>query len=121
MDQTSTSMTALVIGDSSRTRPNSFLLSPLTRRGFGPGMIIVLPDGLSGQLIGDNSAPPPSIKWAEEGYTVIQICESALSQETVLCQAVEELAHHDKCTPTDNIGLIGEALTLALTLRTIAY
>ncbi|GCB20754.1 hypothetical protein AAWM_03639 [Aspergillus awamori] len=106
MDQTCTSMTALLIGDSHRTRPNFFLLSPLTRRGVGPGMIIVLPDELSGQLIEDNSAPPPSVKWAEEGYTVIQICESALSQETVLCQAVEELAHHDKCTPNNIIGLI---------------
>lgn len=121
MDQTCTSMTALLIGDSNRTRPNSFLLSPLTRRGVGPGMIIVLPDGLSGQLIEDHSAPPLSVKWAEEGYTIIQICESALSQETVLCQAVEELAHHDKCTPNDIIGLIGEALTLAIALRTIAY
>ncbi|RDK41188.1 hypothetical protein M752DRAFT_302988 [Aspergillus phoenicis ATCC 13157] len=109
-------MTALLIGDSNRTRPNSFLLSPLTRRGVGPGMIIVLPEGLSGQLIEDHSAPPPSVKWAEEGYTVIQICESALSQETVLCQAVEELAQHDKCTPNDIIGLIG-----LLLIETAAY
>ncbi|EHA19891.1 hypothetical protein ASPNIDRAFT_179656 [Aspergillus niger ATCC 1015] len=112
-------MTALLIGDSNRTRPNSFLLSPLTRRGVGPGMIIVLPDGISGQLIEDHSAPPPSVKWAEEGYTVIQICESALSQETVLCQAVEELAQHDKCTPNDIIGLIAYGFHLWESLKSL--
>lgn len=90
-----------------------FLFPPLTRRGIGPGMVIVLPDDHSSQPTRGNEAPAPAFKWAEEGYTVIEILESALKRENVLRLAVEALVRHDKCTPNDMIGLVGENLPSA--------
>ncbi|KAH8599913.1 dienelactone hydrolase [Bisporella sp. PMI_857] len=52
---------------------NITLQPPLTRRGHGPGLIIVLPDNF--KLVDGPSPldPQPMQKWAEEGYSVLQI------------------------------------------------
>ncbi|KAB8268090.1 LEA domain protein [Aspergillus minisclerotigenes] len=57
------------------------LLPPLSRRGRGPGLILILPDGHSGvnrEALEKNGTPPPLSKWAEEGYVVVEILTSAL-------------------------------------------
>lgn len=74
-------------------------------------MVIVFPDDHSSQPTQGNDAPAPAFKWAEEGYTVIEILESALKRENVLRLAIEALARHDKCAPNDMIGLVGEGPT----------
>lgn len=121
MDQSGTGLTALSIGRVQDNEPTCFLLPPLTRRGAGPSMIIVLPDGPPSQPIQGNGVPAPSFKWAEEGYTVIEIRESALDQENVLLYAIETLALHEKCTSNDVIGRVGESPPFSgLPVRTIA-
>ncbi|KAL8365701.1 hypothetical protein RB595_004485 [Gaeumannomyces hyphopodioides] len=53
--------------------PNILLQPPLSRRGKGPGLVLVvdasLPLGHSDKTLD----PPPLLKWAEEGYAVAQI------------------------------------------------
>ncbi|OGM40678.1 LEA domain protein [Aspergillus bombycis] len=82
------------------------LLPPLSRRGIGPGMIVVLSDGASSQLLLADGVLMPSLKWAEEGYTVIEIRESALDRGDVINQAIEAMTRHEKCSPKHTIGLV---------------
>ncbi|KAF4536888.1 hypothetical protein BFW01_g4228 [Lasiodiplodia theobromae] len=53
--------------------PNIVLQPPLSRRGRGPGLVLLvdaaLPLGHSDKTLD----PPPLLKWAEEGYAVAQI------------------------------------------------
>ncbi|RAL06921.1 uncharacterized protein BO97DRAFT_401044 [Aspergillus homomorphus CBS 101889] len=84
------------------------VLPPLSRRAKGPGMITILPDGPSnshGHIL-VNGVLSPSMKWAEEGYTVVEIRGSALERGYSLSRAIEALAQHDQCTPKGVIGLI---------------
>ncbi|OJJ33529.1 hypothetical protein ASPWEDRAFT_744861 [Aspergillus wentii DTO 134E9] len=86
--------------------PGVRLLRPLSRRGIGPGMIILLPDGSASKLILNNGVPTPSLKWAEEAYVVIEIRKSAMDRGYTLNQAVESLTQHDQCVQHDTIGLV---------------
>ncbi|CAG8947185.1 unnamed protein product [Penicillium salamii] len=81
------------------------VLPPLSRRGMGPGMITILPDGPPSSQILVDGVPSPSMKWAEEGYTVVEIRGSALERGYSLSRAIEALAQHDQCTPKGIIGL----------------
>ncbi|GLA70808.1 hypothetical protein AtubIFM55763_000982 [Aspergillus tubingensis] len=87
------------------TESACFLLPPLTRRGIGPGMVIVLPDDHSIQPTQGKDVPAPAFRWAEEGYTVIEILKSGLKREKVLRLAIKALARHDKCAPNDMISI----------------
>ncbi|KAB8203799.1 hypothetical protein BDV34DRAFT_236283 [Aspergillus parasiticus] len=69
-------------------------------------MIIIVPDGPPDNQILINRAPTPSLKWAEEGYTVLEIRESALNRGYTLNQAIETLAQHDQCTQHGIIGFM---------------
>ncbi|KAK5121037.1 hypothetical protein LTR85_005821 [Meristemomyces frigidus] len=46
---------------------------PLTRRGHGPALLILVPPGLALGGSAETLDPPPLQKWAEEGFTVAQI------------------------------------------------
>ncbi|PLB44945.1 LEA domain protein [Aspergillus steynii IBT 23096] len=83
-----------------------FLFPPLSHKGKGPGMIIIVPDNPLNQLVQINGIPSPSLKWAKEGYTVLEIQESAIDRGYVLDQAIATFAQHDRCTPHDLIGLV---------------
>lgn len=83
------------------------VLPPLSRRGMGPGMITILPDGPPSSQILVDGVPSPSMKWVEEGYTVVEIRGSALERGYSLSRAIEALAQHDQCTPKGIIGLVG--------------
>ena len=75
---------------------------PLSRRGVGPGLILLISGAAREFLQGFGSTldPPPRQKWAEEGYAVAQIivdvplergqvtADVALAAETL--QALEE-------------------------------
>lgn len=85
---------------------NATLQPPLTRRGYGPGLIIITPAGLHADHKsrlrrttprkseeGDSKpeeqpSPPPDTldplpqkKWAEEGYAVVEVKLAGLSEE----------------------------------------
>lgn len=93
------------------------LLRPLSRKGHGPGLIILAPPPQ------DNNNPPTSskeiqngipslrMKWAEEGYCVAQIqshasSSSASSSSSVLQIAVQALQACTECEPKEKMGII---------------
>jgi carboxymethylenebutenolidase len=57
-----------------RINDNATLVKPLTRRGYGPGMIILVPDDQRESPIEiENGIPSLRMKWAEEGYCVVEV------------------------------------------------
>jgi carboxymethylenebutenolidase len=92
------------------------LSHPLSRRGFGPGFIVVVPstgtaDG--GTLAVKGGVPSPLMKWAEEGFTVVEITEAALENvKDVISRACAALATckstrpADGSKPIDGVGLV---------------
>lgn len=83
------------------------LLAPLSRRGHGPGLIVLVPDFTRHSIAIDDGVPSPALKWAEESYTVIEIRQSALDREGSLEKAISALNQHEKCVPKNVIGLVG--------------
>jgi carboxymethylenebutenolidase len=88
--------------------PGISSLLPLSRRGRGPGMIILVDDDSDHVQTYVKGIPSVFIKWAEEGYTVVGIAESALvNKENALKQAVEALFKCEECTPREKVGVVG--------------
>lgn len=101
--------------------PHLKLLKPLSRVGKGPGLILVTSGVLSengasnshGEVAVDssleviNGVPSPLLKWAEEGYTVVEITEKALSQDHVVETALDALRDCPECQPEEKIGIVG--------------
>lgn len=89
--------------------PGVSLLRPLSRRGTGPGMIVLAADYGNSLAITDG-VPSPLVKWAEEGYTVVEIRAEALKSGGVdlVRSAIETLYGCDVCEPKDKIGLTGK-------------
>ncbi|KAK7408354.1 hypothetical protein QQX98_009450 [Neonectria punicea] len=86
-------------------QPGISLLAPLSRRGHGPGVILLAPDSAD-QLSIKNGVPSASIKWAEEGFAVVEIQAAALAAgPAVLEAAIGALKECDKCDGT-KIGLV---------------
>lgn len=85
------------------------LLRPLSRRGKGPGIIILTSDYPDPLAIREG-VPSPLLKWAEEGYTVVEIQARALTtgKGHLIKSAVETLEGCESCEPKDKIGLIGQ-------------
>lgn len=84
--------------------PGVGLLLPLSRRGHGPGLVLLVPDTTEHLTIAEG-VPSPLIKWAEEGYAVVQVEERALG-EAALKRAIEALSQCDKCEPKGKVGLV---------------
>lgn len=96
------------------------LLRPLSRKGHGPGLIILAPPS----PIQDNNNPTTSsteiqngipslrMKWAEEGYCVAQIQPHAFSSSassyssSALQIAVQALQACAECEPKEKMGII---------------
>jgi carboxymethylenebutenolidase len=53
--------------------PDITLQSPLSRRGHGPGLVLVVDHYAALDESATNLDPPPLQKWAEEGFAVAQI------------------------------------------------
>ncbi|KAJ4293705.1 hypothetical protein N0V90_008989 [Kalmusia sp. IMI 367209] len=90
--------------------PGVSILSPLTRRGHGPGIILLVPDSDASTKIIEG-IPSLLVKWAEEGYTVVEIQQQALEKNAgdALGQGVDALKQNEKCTPIDKIGVVERA------------
>lgn len=84
------------------------ILSPLTRRGHGPGIILLVPDSDTSTKIIEG-VPSHLVKWAEEGYAVVEIQQQALQKnaDDALRQAVDALKQNEKCTSKEKIGVVG--------------
>lgn len=94
------------------------LLRPLSRKGHGPGLIILAPPPAqdnnnpttSSKEI-QNGIPSLRMKWAEEGYCVAQIqphaCSSSSSSSSSVLQiAVQALQACAECEPKEKMGIV---------------
>ncbi|KAJ6437348.1 LOW QUALITY PROTEIN: lea domain-containing protein [Purpureocillium lavendulum] len=93
----------------SELRPRVRLLRPLSRRGHGPGLVVLAPDSDAAPLRIVEGVPSPVLKWAEEGYAVVEIQTSAVKQgapREVLDAALQALAECDECDSSDKIGVV---------------
>lgn len=82
------------------------LVSPITRRGYGPGLIVLVDQPSSGLSI-RNGVPSPLQKWAEEGFCVIEVLHRACEDHGQLLRtAISELEKNDKCEANNGIGLV---------------
>lgn len=84
---------------------------PLTRRGHGPALIILVPTGLDVGHAAKTIDPPPLQKWAEEGFTVAQIQVADSSASTLkdnLRQALDACSSLKDCDEGPSIGLVCE-------------
>ena len=96
------------------------VLSPLVRRGTGPPLIILAADNEDSTNIVEG-VPSLLIKWAEEGYTVVEIQRQALEKDAAgtLKRSIEALRANPKCEPKDKIGLVGESNSGSVTGRMV--
>lgn len=84
------------------------LLLPLTRRGYGPGLILLTPN-TDDPLAISEGVPSLLVKWAEEGYAVVGVEERALDRggSRSLKTALIALSNCEKCEPKGKVGLVG--------------
>ena len=92
------------------------LQQPLSRRGFGPGIIIFLPDTAHLVLADQSTAKPldpdPTTKWAEEGFSVVAITGTSSdrvpSAAKALREALEALQALEQVDIKQKFAVIGE-------------
>ena len=88
---------------------NVVIQPPLTRRGHGPGLLLLIPTGIDLEGSDKTLDPPPLQKWAEEGYAVAQIIlEEAQSStfERHMQDAIATLSELKECDSTESLGVI---------------
>lgn len=87
--------------------PELSLQSPLSRRGNGPGLVLVVPSTLDLRRHSKTLDPPPQQKWAEEGYAVAQILvkDGATSIVEHIGTAIAELEKMPACSG-DKFGMV---------------
>lgn len=98
--------------------PNVSLQPPLSRRGHGPGIIIIdpdykLPDLPSALPPSETIDPPPQYKWAEEGFAVVRVSirmdagPGGWDVQSALGKATEALGILEECDIKDRFALLG--------------
>ncbi|KAL2020630.1 hypothetical protein VTK56DRAFT_8120 [Thermocarpiscus australiensis] len=87
--------------------PEISVQAPLSRRGTGPGLVLVVSNALNLSPSGKTLDPPPLQKWAEEGYAVAQILvdDAASGIARNLGVAIAELEKLPECSG-DKFGLV---------------
>jgi hypothetical protein len=86
-------------------QPDIKLLHPLTRRGSGPGLIVLLPSKDDFLSITEG-VPSIPIKWAEEGYTVVGVSDLGDDVKATLKTALRALEACHECSPKEKVGLV---------------
>jgi len=89
------------------------LLNPLSRRGHGPGMVVLIhEDDITNShepTVLHNGIPTPTLKWAEEGYVVAEVRQQAwCDSKDPLAAAIDAIFNCDACDQKQTIGLIGQ-------------
>ncbi|WYZ40082.1 hypothetical protein EsH8_IV_000423 [Colletotrichum jinshuiense] len=81
---------------------------PLSRRGHGPGLLILVEQGIDLSKHDTVLDPPPIQKWAEEGYAVAQIVVAPGSNDLAnhVASAIESLRGLESCDNKDQFGII---------------
>ncbi|OAA41790.1 hypothetical protein NOR_05298 [Metarhizium rileyi] len=89
----------------------SVLQPPLSRRGTGPGLILLLPGQIEPSKREKKPLDPePVQKWAEEGFAVVAITAPTAPIQDVITDAVEALKAHGTVDVKDRIGIISYGL-----------
>lgn len=72
--------------------------------------MIILTTDYDESLAIKEGVPSPLVKWAEEGYTVVEIQATALQtgKGHVIRSGIEALESCGQCQPKDKIGLVGK-------------
>lgn len=99
---------------------NITLQPPLSRRGSGPGLLTIVPADRKDTLLPTGWKTPldpaPLLKWAEEGYCVLQMVVSseagAWSLEKVLEEGIKAVEALPEFTEK-RFGVVGECLRLS--------
>ncbi|CAO2656990.1 Nn.00g057930.m01.CDS01 [Neocucurbitaria sp. VM-36] len=89
--------------------PHLTLQAPLSRRGRGPGLVLVLDHYALIQKSEKHLEPPPLQKWAEEGFCVAQLLVPGKVEdggEFPLQKALDVLKSCDGCDFSNGVGLI---------------
>ena len=96
--------------------PGILRLKPLSRKGRGPGLIVLVTDASAASKEEDllrDGVLSPLMKWAEEGYSVVQIGSIAFDKEpNPIQKALKALSDLDECEPQGIVGLVGEYFIL---------
>lgn len=86
--------------------PQSVLQPPLSRRGTGPGLILLLPPNIDPSTRPEKPLDPePVEKWAEEGFTVVGITSTS-DMVPLITNAVDIIKTHENVNIKDKIGII---------------
>ena len=91
--------------------PDVVIHAPLTRRGHGPGLVLLVPSDLDLSGSSKTLDPPPLQKWAEEGFAVAQITLTdgeGSEFEAQIQDALTSLSDLKECDSVDSVGLICE-------------
>lgn len=84
---------------------------PLTRRTYGPGLILLVPHDLDLTTSDKTLDPPPLQKWAEEGYAVVQISLAGDESDqknfrAYMTAAWKELQRMQECDSIERLGVV---------------
>lgn len=95
-----------------RLAQNILLQNPLSRRGKGPGLLLITSDKYDDrkeQPIRKTLDPEPLQKWAEEGFVVVEVKVSGGQTDLIatLTTAIQTLKLSPGCTNPDKLGVIG--------------
>ncbi|GKT53865.1 carboxymethylenebutenolidase [Colletotrichum tofieldiae] len=81
---------------------------PLSRRGHGPGLLILVEQGIDLSKHDEILDPPPAQKWAEEGYAVAQLVVTPGASDVAdqVSSAIKSLRELDSCDDKERFGVI---------------
>ena len=89
--------------------------APLTRRGHGPALVLLVPEGLNLNSSPNTLDPPPLQKWAEEGWAVAQITIEKGENASIprhIEDALKALSQMKECDTIDRVGVICELVNM---------
>ncbi|KAM7186703.1 hypothetical protein V8F20_011275 [Naviculisporaceae sp. PSN 640] len=89
--------------------PEITIQPPLSRRGNGPGLVLIVSSDLDLGQHEKTLDPPPLQKWAEESYAVAQIVVDASNIGNItekITIAVEALGKQPECSSNGKVGAI---------------
>lgn len=90
------------------------LLHPLSRRGHGPGLIVLIhEDDINKShdpTIIHDGIPMPTFKWAEESFLIAEVRQQAWQDcKDPLAVALDAIFNCDACDQKQSVGLICES------------
>ncbi|KAJ4287257.1 hypothetical protein N0V90_012655 [Kalmusia sp. IMI 367209] len=104
--------------------PHLTLQPPLSRRGVGPGLILVADHYARLEASEKSLDPPPLQKWAEEGFAVVQIQVPGKVEdggEFPLDRAIELLKGCEQCLWGEGVGLISYLSRIPFYVEEVTY